>query len=94
MIGRIIESDACVAEGAAHLIRHCPRLAHAYELTQPLPLRRRPDGFSELLSAIVSQQVSVASASVIWGRMVDADLTDPRQISRASEDELRASSCA
>ena len=89
MTGRIIETDACVTEGAAALCAMCPRLSHAYELTQPLPLRRKPDGFAELLSAIVSQQVSVASAQAIWGRMKDARLTGPQQIGRASDDDLR-----
>jgi DNA-3-methyladenine glycosylase II len=56
----------------------------------PLPLRRRPDGFAELLSAITSQQVSVASASAIWARLQAAKLTDPQAILRATEDELRA----
>lgn len=68
----------------------CPRLAHAYALTGPLPLRRRPDGFAELLSAIVSQQVSVASANAIWARMQAANLTAPAPILAAGEDGLRA----
>lgn len=90
MTGRIIETDACVAEGAEALGRMCPRLAHALTLTGKLPLRRRPDGFAELLSAIVSQQVSVASANAIWGRMKAARLTGPRLIARASDEDLRA----
>ncbi|MDE4131679.1 DNA-3-methyladenine glycosylase 2 family protein [Phaeobacter sp. QD34_3] len=89
-IGRIIHSDACVAEGAAWLSDHDPRFAQALEQTGPLPLRRKPDGFAELLSAIVSQQVSVASARAIWARMEDAQLTAPEMIMRVSDDELRA----
>lgn len=90
MTGRIIETEADVAEGVAHLTALCPRMAHAYDQTGPLPLRRKPDGFAELLSAIVSQQVSVASANAIWGRMKDAGLTGPRKITAASDDALRA----
>ena len=89
-VGRIIETPGCVAEGAAWLAAQDPRLAGALEQTGPLPLRRRPDGFAQLLSAIVSQQVSVASASAIWGRMKDARLTGPRKIIWASDDDLRA----
>ena len=90
MVGRIIETPDCVAEGAAWLAQAEPRFAHALSLTGPLPLRRRKDGFAELLSAIVSQQVSVASANAIWGRMQDAQLTAPDRIVSASDDDLRA----
>ena len=89
-IGRIIHSDACVAEGAAWLAGQDPRFARALQHTGPLPLRLKPDGFAQLLSAIVSQQVSVASANAIWGRMRAAGLTGPRKIMWASDDDLRA----
>ena len=51
-VGRIIETPACVAEGAAHLASCDPHFARALELTGPLPLRRRKDGFAALLDAI------------------------------------------
>ncbi len=89
-VGRIIETSACVIEGVQWLAARDARFAAALELTGPLPLRRKPDGFAELLSAIVSQQVSVASASAIWGRMTKARLTGPRKIKWASDDDLRA----
>jgi len=89
-VGRIITSDACVAEGAEWLAARDPRLAAALRDTGPLPLRLKPDGFAQLLSAIVSQQVSVASASAIWGRMQQADLTAPGPILQATDDDLRA----
>jgi DNA-3-methyladenine glycosylase II len=90
MVGRIIETEQCVAEGAAHLAALEPRFAHALQLTGPLPLRRRKDGFEALLSAIVSQQVSVAAADAIWGRLCAARLTGPRKIGRATDEALRA----
>lgn len=89
-IGRIITGDACVAEGAAWLAAADRRFADALAQTGPLPLRRRPDGFEQLLSAIVSQQISVAAANGIWKKMKAARLTGPRKVMRASEDELRA----
>lgn len=88
--GRIIHSDACVAEGADWLARHEPRFAVALEQCGPLPLRRKPDGFGELLSAIVSQQVSVASANAIWNRLIAAQLITQNQVLAASEEDLRA----
>jgi DNA-3-methyladenine glycosylase II len=87
---RIIRSDACVAEGAEWLARRDPRLAAALEQTGPLPLRLKPAGFDQLLSAIVSQQVSVASANAIWGRMEAAGLTAPEAVMAAGDDVLRA----
>lgn len=87
---RIILTDACVAEGVDFLCTHDPAMARAYAATGPLPLRRRPDGFAQLLSAIVSQQVSVASARAIWGRLEAAGLTTPDAVTAHSQDELRA----
>jgi DNA-3-methyladenine glycosylase II len=89
-VGRIITGDACVAEGAAWLAANEPRFAAALKLTGPLPLRRKLDGFAELLSAIVSQQVSVASARAIWGRMKHAGLTDPGKVMDTTDEDLRA----
>ncbi|MBV1897012.1 MAG: DNA-3-methyladenine glycosylase 2 family protein [Rhodobacteraceae bacterium] len=89
-VGRIITTPACVAEGADWLAAHEPRFAAALQVTGPLPLRLRPDGFAQLLSAIVSQQVSVASANAIWSRMKEARLTGPRKIIAASDSDLRA----
>lgn len=89
-VGRLIETPACVAEGAAFLADVEPRFAHALSLTGPLPLRRRKDGFPALLDAIVSQQVSVAAADAIWGRLKSAGLIGPRKVMWASDDELRA----
>lgn len=89
-VGRIIIGPECVAEGAAWLAAREPRFAHALSLTGPLPLRRREDGFRALLSAIVSQQVSVASANAIWARLEAAGLCDPVAMAAASDEALRA----
>ncbi len=89
-VGRLIETPDCVAEGAAFLAMVEPRFAEALELTGPLPLRRRKDGFPALLDAIVSQQVSVAAADAIWGRLKAAGYTTPRRLLAASDEDLRA----
>lgn len=90
MVGRIIKSDACVTEGVSYLCDIDPRFAVAFQHTGTLPLRLKMDGFEPLLSAIVSQQVSVASANAIWARMKAAKLTGPRKVMWATDDELRA----
>lgn len=90
MIGRIIETDADVAEGAAWLAGIEPRFAAVLKETGPLPLRRRKGGFDNLLNAIIGQQVSVASANAIWLRLKEARLTSINNVRRASEEDLRA----
>lgn len=90
MTGRIIETAACLTEGADWLVRAEPRFAAALALTGPLPLRRHGDGFTALLDAIVGQQVSVASARAIWGRMQVAGLTEAEAVAAASDEALRA----
>jgi DNA-3-methyladenine glycosylase II len=88
-VGRIIETEACVAEGAAWLSAREPRFAHALELTGPPPLRRRPDGFAALLDAIVSQQISVAAANSIWARLQAAGATEAPGLLALSDEDLR-----
>lgn len=78
-----------MAEGAEWLGRKEPRFAHALALCGPPPLRRREGGFGALMGAIVSQQVSVASARAILGRLEAAGLTKPETIAAASDDALR-----
>jgi DNA-3-methyladenine glycosylase II len=89
-VGRIIETPDCVAEGAAWLASREPRFAHALSLTGPPPLRRRDDGFGALVDAIVGQQVSVASAAAIRGRLAAAGLDAPAPILAATDEALRA----
>ena len=90
MTGRIIETDADVHEGMLALSAMCPRMKAAYALTGPLPLRRRADGFAQVLSAIVGQQVSVASAAAVWSRIEAAGVKTPAAVLAASDEELRA----
>lgn len=87
---RLIESQADLAEGMAHLVAVCPVWARVAPEIGPLPLRRRPDGFEAIASAIVGQQISVAAAGAIWARMEAAGLLTPEAIAAADEDALRA----
>lgn len=89
-VGRIILTEACVQEGAEWLARREARFAEALAATGPLPLRRRKDGFEALLSAVVSQQLSVSAADSIWNRLQAAGLVDPSAIAEAEENDLRA----
>ncbi|MDB4092124.1 DNA-3-methyladenine glycosylase 2 family protein [bacterium] len=87
---RVILGDTCVLEGAEWLAGYDARFAAAMAQTGPLPLRLKPEGFDQLLNAIIGQQVSVASANAIWARMVGLDLTSEDTIPRASDEDLRA----
>ncbi|MCB1330202.1 MAG: DNA-3-methyladenine glycosylase 2 family protein [Maritimibacter sp.] len=88
MTGRILDTEADLAEGAAWLRSADPRLAPALAL--PLPLRRRPGGYRALLWAITGQQLSTASAAACWARIEAAGFDAPTRVAAASEEALRA----
>ncbi len=89
-MSKLITSDADVARGAAWLAKSEPRFARALQETGPLPLRLAPDGFGALFNKIVSQQVSVASARAIWGRVEEAGLNSAVAVRAASDDDLKS----
>ena len=89
-VGRIITSDADVAEGAAWLAAREPRFARTLAETGALPLRLKPAGFPGLLDVIISQQVSVASANAIRARVAAAGLLDVEAVRAAGPEGLQA----
>lgn len=66
---RRIESLDDVAAGLDALCTIDPRLIAVRDRAGEVPLRRSPPGFESLVSIIISQQVSKASASAIYGRL-------------------------
>ena len=87
--GRIINTDADVAAGLEWLGAADPRLVPAIAQCGSVPLRRRADGFSELLCIIVGQQVSTAAAAAIWERMGAAGLITQEAVLEASDAALQ-----
>ncbi len=77
-----------VATALDSLCRLDPRLEKVREMAGDVPLRLSDPGFASLVSIIVSQQVSRASAEAILGRLVG--LVDPLtpQALLASDDSL------
>lgn len=69
MSKRIIKTNADIREATTVLTAACPAMATIHETTGAPPLRRRANGFPGLARIIVGQQVSVASANAIWGRV-------------------------
>lgn len=90
MVGRIITCDDDISEGMAWLAAREPAFARVAEVTGPWPLRRREDGFAALRDAILGQQVSVASAAAIRGRLLTAGLGEAAAIAEASDENLRS----
>jgi DNA-3-methyladenine glycosylase II len=62
-------TEAVIAAARAALAAADPALARADAVVAPFIWRLRAPGFAALLKLIVEQQVSVAAAAAIWGRM-------------------------
>ena len=87
---RLIDAEADLAEGMAHLAAVCPVWARVLPELGPLPLRRWDEGFASIRDAVVSQQISTHAANAIVARMVAAGLADEAGIAAADDDALRA----
>jgi len=87
---RLVQSDADLAEGLAHLTAVCPVWARVAPDLGPLPLLRRPDGFAALADAVVGQLISTGAAATISGRLTAAGLMTPEAMAAAPEEALRA----
>ncbi len=89
--GPVIEDEAGLQEACEALRRRDPELVdRLVAVGGPPPLRRREPGFAGLAAIIVSQQVSVASATAIFGRL-EARLAPlvAHRVAAATEEELR-----
>jgi DNA-3-methyladenine glycosylase II len=85
-----IHTEADLETALARLIEADPRFGQALSLAGRPPLRRRAGGFAGLVSIVVSQQLSVASAAAILGRLTAAlDPLEPIAVLRARTDKLR-----
>jgi len=87
---RIIRTDADLAEGANWLARREPRFADVLAQTGPLPLRLRAGGFTALLQAIVSQQISVAAAAGVWAKLEAVGAVQAEAVAAMDVETLRA----
>ena len=84
-----IHSERDLDAALAALISVDARFAALVASAGRPPLRRRPDGFAGLAATVVSQQLSVASAAAIWGRLVAAfDPLEPQAIIQARAAKL------
>jgi DNA-3-methyladenine glycosylase II len=69
-----------------------PAFAAALQRAGYPDTRIRERGYATLLRTIIGQQVSVAAAASIWNKLEAqvGDLTDPANIARATDEDLRA----
>ncbi len=85
-------SDAEIAAARETLARHDPLMAKAHAAVPPIAWRVRERGFRGLVRQIVGQQVSVAAADAIRGRMTVGlgGMLTPASILAADEGQLRS----
>ena len=84
-----IDSESDLDNAIAALTALDPRWRAVFARTGRPPLRRRAGGFAGLAQIIVGQQVSVASAAAIHGRLVAiAEPFDHASVLRARKDRL------
>jgi DNA-3-methyladenine glycosylase II len=90
--GPPIADEASLREAAEALRRKDPELVERLlAIGGSPPLRRRDPGFAGLAAIIVSQQVSVASANAIFGRLETRIVPlDSVGLAAATEEDLRA----
>ena len=89
--GPAIADEATLVAAAESLRQKDPEfVGRLLAVGGPPPLRRREPGFAGLAAIIVSQQVSVASASAIFGRL-EARLAplDAARLAAATDEDLR-----
>jgi DNA-3-methyladenine glycosylase II len=84
-----IHTEADLERGIDALLTADPRFAALIAKAGRPPLRRRSDGFADLASTVVSQQLSTASAGAIWGRLSAAfEPFEPAAIIGARKERL------
>jgi DNA-3-methyladenine glycosylase II len=87
----IILSDDEMRKGIRALRRKCPHMRLVHDHAGDPPLRQHTPGFEGLARIVVGQQLSLASAQAIWGRMLLAvQPMTPKAFLKLGDDQLRA----
>lgn len=87
---RIISTDADVRAGVRALKRKCEHMRLIHAAAGDPPLRRHQPGFEGLARIIVGQQLSIASAEAIWGRLkLAVEPMSPQAFLARDDDALR-----
>ncbi len=87
---RTIATERDIRAGTAALTQACAHMARLHAMTGDPPLRRHPPGFPGLARIILGQQLSIASAAAIWGRLeARLDPFAPEAYLALTHDDLR-----
>ncbi len=87
----LLSSNADLTRACTALAAADADIARALEIAGPPPLRNRPGGFEALLQTIMGQQLSIASARAIWGRLAAAvDPLTPEGVLALDDEACRA----
>jgi DNA-3-methyladenine glycosylase II len=86
----IIDAET-MRKGVRSLRRKCPHIRRIHDLTGDPPLRDYRPGFAGLARIVVGQQVSLAAAQAIWGRLEQATVPSvtPANFLLLNDDDLR-----
>ena len=84
-----IENSKELEAHISALININPRFAPIYEQVGVPDLRHNAGGFTQIMRAMVGQQLSLAAGASIWQRLVDRGLTTPTAIHAATDEDLR-----
>jgi DNA-3-methyladenine glycosylase II len=86
----ILSADE-MRKGIRALRRKCPHMRLVHDHAGDPPLRQHTPGFEGLARIVVGQQLSLASAQAIWGRMLLAvQPMTPKAFLKLGDDQLRA----
>lgn len=87
---RLIESDDDVRAGIRALRRKCDAVRRMHDLVGDPPLRRYTPDFEALARIVVGQQLSIASAGAIWGRVAAMGPMSAKAMLRHTPERLAA----
>lgn len=85
-----IKDQKSLENSCEQLINHTPKFKQVLDLHGFPSIRKRSGGFKALLKTIISQQLSVAAASNIWGRVESQGFANLKAIKSADEAVLRS----
>lgn len=78
-----------IEQHIAELISIEPKFLPIYQTLGIPDLRKNDGGFSQLMRAIIGQQLSTTAAKSIWQRLENANLINEQRIIQSSDEDLR-----